>query len=236
METLNFDIKAIENLKPYSDELILVLDEFNKISNKCNEAYTNKSIKKMIHLLNRQKVIHGLIVYLTNNILNSSNPYPPLSVSVLDSTCHNIRQCIKEYDILIKLLQNETKEENNNILINNINNINTTNNTLLNNNVLFNNKINPSPNVDIYLPTIILFFGNWCIHCRNFMPIWDKFAELYSLDNLNIIKTDNTDVCKTFGITRFPTIRFYTQKGISLDFEEERTVNNLINFVNVNIK
>ena len=64
-----------------------------------------------------------------------------------------------------------------------------------------------------------MMHATWCGHCKNFLPVWTKFAdELKSNDNVVIgdfIETDNDQDSVVIG--GYPTLYFFpknNKKGI----------------------
>ena len=82
---------------------------------------------------------------------------------------------------------------------------------------------------------LILFYADWCGHCQQFKPIWKEIKEKNL--NINYIEYNdeiNANKINEFGVQGFPTI--ILKKGDNLiRFEEERTSNKLIEFINKHI-
>ncbi|RKF79362.1 putative protein disulfide-isomerase [Golovinomyces cichoracearum] len=59
--------------------------------------------------------------------------------------------------------------------------------------------------------SIVEFYSPGCIHCRNLMPIYEKSAQklagLVKVAAVNCEKESNIDLCSSFGITGFPTLK-----------------------------
>jgi thiol-disulfide isomerase/thioredoxin len=59
--------------------------------------------------------------------------------------------------------------------------------------------------------TIYLFYAEWCPHCRNFMPEWNKFNQSVDQSKVNIKMVNNCEekfLCDKYNVDRFPTIIF----------------------------
>jgi thiol-disulfide isomerase/thioredoxin len=95
---------------------------------------------------------------------------------------------------------------------------------------------------------VIYVYASWCGHCKNFNSTWDNFTK--EMDNLKIkyVKIES-EIFEKFrkenggSIERevhgYPTVcihRFRNGKLEYIDFNQERTVENLVNFVEENIK
>ena len=66
--------------------------------------------------------------------------------------------------------------------------------------------------------TMCLFYTPKCPHCKNFMPVWDKFfLENKDATDVKLTKVDceqNPDVAEQFGVSSFPTVKFFP-KGLA---------------------
>jgi len=64
--------------------------------------------------------------------------------------------------------------------------------------------------LDTMTPTVILFYSSKCTACNDFLPDYQMLREKYK-DNPKIrIAIINCDDNPNLGITKFPTIRHYT--------------------------
>jgi len=89
---------------------------------------------------------------------------------------------------------------------------------------------------------IVLFYADWCGWSQKFLPIWtefknskDKFDEFKNLSIITINDSEKPEVAKKFNINGFPTIKFL-KNDQAIDFNGERTVENLIDFCKKEIK
>jgi len=82
---------------------------------------------------------------------------------------------------------------------------------------------------------IVLYHASWCGHCKNFMPIYDKFIEYAkkNIKNIEVTKCngDNAE-CKKDFIKGFPTVVFHKKNGNVIIFDDDRTMDALIKFAN----
>jgi thiol-disulfide isomerase/thioredoxin len=95
---------------------------------------------------------------------------------------------------------------------------------------------------------IVLYYANWCPHCVNMKPEWDRFKQKCKSDpkykHLKIAEVESEHISNTNAaneVQGFPTIKFYkkntTKSNIppkTVDFHEDRTVNKLLKFTNSN--
>jgi thiol-disulfide isomerase/thioredoxin len=114
---------------------------------------------------------------------------------------------------------------------------------------LLNNKV-PSNNDDSAISTIkkgnalVLYYANWCPHCVTFKPMWSDFINKVKggvcKKTITIVSVEHEDLQKPENSALegeaqgFPTIKFYSKPNLggSQIYEEERTIDGLINFVN----
>jgi thiol-disulfide isomerase/thioredoxin len=82
------------------------------------------------------------------------------------------------------------------------------------------------------------FNTEWCGYSKMFQPIWDEFAQ--KCDKLGVkaidIKCDSSkykQMCEDYNIRGYPTV-ILQHESKKIEFEGERTVNGLINFVKSN--
>lgn len=95
------------------------------------------------------------------------------------------------------------------------------------------------------LPTLVLFFMDWCGPCQNFLPLWDEIAtELKATKKLNAIKIS----CQKYEnkiaeaekagrinfIQSYPTIVLHTTDDKFIKFEGQRSKENIFNFIKNN--
>ncbi|AYV75779.1 MAG: putative thioredoxin domain-containing protein 5 [Terrestrivirus sp.] len=98
--------------------------------------------------------------------------------------------------------------------------------------------IQPVPPVQINTPVrsaeIVLYYAEWCGHCKNFMPVWQQFEKRNK--NKITIKTVNCDenksLCSKMDIQGFPTVRLYKSSREVVNFDGNRSVEGLEQFIN----
>jgi thiol-disulfide isomerase/thioredoxin len=83
-------------------------------------------------------------------------------------------------------------------------------------------------------PTFIMYYAEWCGHCKRAKPEFTKLVEEYK-GNIKVIMIDaeapeNADLVKSQNIQGFPTIRYYPS-GLSGNFDEYNNERNYSNFV-----
>ena len=87
---------------------------------------------------------------------------------------------------------------------------------------------------------IVKFFSPYCPHCVRFAPTYKEFsAKLQSRDNVYVCELDCTkfrDLCGKYQIRGYPTVNFYKNGTLTAHFSYQRTVDNLIKFVDEQTK
>lgn len=80
---------------------------------------------------------------------------------------------------------------------------------------------------------VVLYYANWCGHCKNFMPEWDKYK---TTNNLPVkcasVESSVMDKLQSKpNIDGFPTIKMYDNMQEIAQFDGERTATSLKSFV-----
>lgn len=92
------------------------------------------------------------------------------------------------------------------------------------------------PNViDNNADRLILYYTDWCGISRQFKPIWDKFSQENKTKVITIaINCEiDKDACN-LQLKGYPTVILYKANGQKIEFTEQRTLQNLHNFINKN--
>ncbi len=80
---------------------------------------------------------------------------------------------------------------------------------------------------------IMLFKADWCGHCKNFKPTWEKVAEIYN-KKFNFIVYDADKQREKFNeykVDAFPTVLVKNGSNI-IPYDGERSFEDLTNFLN----
>lgn len=90
---------------------------------------------------------------------------------------------------------------------------------------------------DKNLPFCVLFYADWCGHCKNFMPIWESLSKSLPDDKINMIKiscVDKEQQCNGINdIKGYPTIIYVDiQLKKKIIFSGQRTADSIIDFIN----
>lgn len=98
------------------------------------------------------------------------------------------------------------------------------------------NYIKEKPKVQdlekFYQDKLILYYSEFCGHCKNFKPIWEQFCKenKSTIETLAINCEKETDKCPDY-IQGYPTVMLYKQNGEKIMFNGQRTIQGLIDFI-----
>ena len=89
---------------------------------------------------------------------------------------------------------------------------------------------------------IVLYYSTTCGFCTMFMPVWDQF-EKHAAERIPGLKVTKVKCdgeagrdCFEKGVMGFPTVIIYPTHGDKVMFEKNRTVDDLVKFVDENRK
>lgn len=83
-----------------------------------------------------------------------------------------------------------------------------------------------------------LYYANWCGHCQNFKPVWNKIIDKYKNNSKITIETidcdANKEICDAKQIKGFPTIQL--EKGNKIiEYNGSRTESSVSEFIEKNL-
>ena len=81
---------------------------------------------------------------------------------------------------------------------------------------------------------VVLYYAEWCGHCSQMKPEWNKFKSSCN-KNVNIGEVEHSSMDllhKRPEIKGYPTIRMYNNNTEVGEFEQERTEDKMLDFVN----
>jgi thiol-disulfide isomerase/thioredoxin len=87
-------------------------------------------------------------------------------------------------------------------------------------------------------PMLMLFYADWCGHCHEFMPTFEKLKrEFVNTDKLNLVKISdkNTNLIEKYQIGGFPTIKLYDGKDFH-EYSGGRDIVSIRHYVNNTLK
>jgi thiol-disulfide isomerase/thioredoxin len=80
--------------------------------------------------------------------------------------------------------------------------------------------------------SVILFKADWCGHCKNFKPTWEKISNMYK-QKYNFIVYDadsQTEKFKEYKVDAFPTVLIKTGDNIK-PYDGDRSFEDFSNFL-----
>ena len=92
---------------------------------------------------------------------------------------------------------------------------------------------------------LVLFHADWCGHCKNFMPEWNKISsEVASMDGVDVILAkvecgnakDNDahkDIMEKYNIKGYPTILSFDKSGNHTEYDGERSKSGIFKFLGI---
>ncbi|KAI7831281.1 protein disulfide-isomerase [Gamsiella multidivaricata] len=84
---------------------------------------------------------------------------------------------------------------------------------------------------------LVEFYAPWCGHCKNLAPTYEKVAQDFSNDKntvliANVDATVEKKVADKYGVTGYPTIKFFTADGKVEDYNGGRSEQDFLDFIN----
>jgi len=84
-------------------------------------------------------------------------------------------------------------------------------------------------------PKLMLFKAEWCGHCKRFKDSWKALkSHLPEVDFVTYDADYNENIMKQYGVQSFPTLMLKKSDEI-LEFNQERNIDNIIEFVKENL-
>lgn len=92
-------------------------------------------------------------------------------------------------------------------------------------------------------PTLMVFYSEKCGHCHSFRPIWAELKRVYKDRDLNMlaVRGDGASaevmaMMRQFGVSGYPTVVLVEPKSNKkVEFDDARTLSNLVHFVESNL-
>ena len=89
---------------------------------------------------------------------------------------------------------------------------------------------------------LVWYYADWCGHCVNMKPEWEKLEKsCESNNNLNIAKVNSNNMSEinsnmNQNIQGYPTIRLFNNSNLKEEYNGERSFESLLNFLKNNSK
>jgi protein disulfide-isomerase A6 len=84
--------------------------------------------------------------------------------------------------------------------------------------------------------SFVKFYAPWCGHCKNMIPAYEQVAESFAKEKSVVIGNVDADQHKElgsrYGVSGFPTLKFFTPTGEVENYEGGRTAEDIIAFIN----
>lgn len=87
-----------------------------------------------------------------------------------------------------------------------------------------------------YEDTLILFYADWCGHCKSFMPQWSRFTASASrmypeMATLAVESSNGNAIGAVFNVASFPTLVYIDRNCRRHNYTGPRTSEGLLSFV-----
>jgi thiol-disulfide isomerase/thioredoxin len=84
-------------------------------------------------------------------------------------------------------------------------------------------------------PSLILFYADWCGHCKTFMPTWGEFKTKINTKKYNIveIESQNPFTNRIQGLQGYPSL-YYIINDKAIEYNGGRDVQSLEMFLKKN--
>lgn len=86
---------------------------------------------------------------------------------------------------------------------------------------------------------LVEFYAPWCGHCKTLAPKYEELAKIYASEedvviaNMDADAASNRDLGQRFGVTGFPTIKFFPKGSKEAqDYSAGREVSDFVTFLN----
>lgn len=87
------------------------------------------------------------------------------------------------------------------------------------------------------VPSLVLFYANWCGHSQNFLDVWKRLLqENLKCDMIGLEQEKNPEDIEVNSISGFPTVRLYPNGYIPsskeyIEYNGNRSLQSLVDFV-----
>jgi len=90
--------------------------------------------------------------------------------------------------------------------------------------------------VDGSKPAFVMFYAEWCGHCKSFKPDYERVGEAFQGSDVVIAKVNadtHRELGERFNIEGFPTLKYFPKSFTKPeDYEGQRTTEGVIEFIN----
>jgi len=222
-------------MPPRIKEQVDILDKFDKLTKDFNKNKNTSDKNMLIKIVKQMREIHGNIIksfYDQLKLQGNFNHEEFFVLSTLDTSYNNMRNVIKQAESIIAGTKYDDNVLSNIHLNGNISQEHSTESKKSKDSSLATDLSKyAKTNINSELPTIILFYMDWCGHCMHFKPIWNEFSKITDKKYINVVKTDNDELVTKYKIEGFPTVKLFIDDQV-INYEGDRSVGGLADFIN----
>ena len=88
---------------------------------------------------------------------------------------------------------------------------------------------------------LVLFYADWCGHCKRFKPDWDDLSKEMNKDDKKMVKVNlggddskNEEIMAKYNVDGFPTVALLNNGNLQQVYQGERTKSGLKEFMTSN--
>ena len=83
--------------------------------------------------------------------------------------------------------------------------------------------------------SVMLFYAEWCGHCKNYIPEYTKLP--YKINKINFTAVDgdlksNRNILQKYNIEGFPTMLYFNNKGQYKEYNGNKSIVDIKSFIN----
>ena len=78
----------------------------------------------------------------------------------------------------------------------------------------------------------MLFYADWCGHCKHFMPVWNALKGEFTKKGISYEEHESKEesIMQQFDVQAFPTIKI-EENGIVSDYRGNRDIESILSYV-----
>ena len=88
------------------------------------------------------------------------------------------------------------------------------------------------------MKTLILYWADNCIYCKNYLPEWEKLKDIlkdHNIETLDYEKSRDWSIVSKELIITYPTIKYINEKG-EKEVLKKRSIDFILNHLNIKIQ